>query len=171
MRRSAATILAAIAPDARPEDLVRPGHIFPIRARAGGVLMRSGHTEAAVDLARLSGLTPAGVICEIMNPDGSMSRLPDLEQFSERHGFGLISIADLIAHRSRTESLISNAVEAEMPTRHGAFRVYLFESPYYKSEHLALVLGDIRPGLSQDEPVLVRVHSECLTGEIGRAHV
>ncbi|MFH1377326.1 MAG: bifunctional 3,4-dihydroxy-2-butanone-4-phosphate synthase/GTP cyclohydrolase II [Planctomycetota bacterium] len=161
----AMTIKTAIAPDTTPDDIARPGHIFPIRARAGGVLMRAGHTEAAVDLARLSSLNPAGVICEIMNPDGSMARLPDLENFSKMHGFGLISIADLIAYRSKTESLVTNFVSAEMPTRHANFKVYLFESPFFKSEPLALTLGDIRPGFDQTEPALVRVHSECLTGE------
>ncbi len=159
----ATTILTAIADDAKPTDLVRPGHVFPIRAKKGGVLVRAGHTEGAVDLARIAGLKPAGVICEIMNDDGTMARLPDLERFAATHGLRIVTIADIIAYRLRKERLVRRAVETTIPTRYGGeFRAIAYENDVDFHEHLALVKGDIGP----DEPVLVRVHSECLTGDV-----
>ncbi len=154
-------ILRAVAPEARAEDFRRPGHVFPLRARRGGVLERGGHTEAAVDLARLAGLEPAGVVCEIMNPDGSMARMPELTEVARQHGLLMITIADLIAHRRSCEQVRRRA-EARIPTRFGQFRAIAYESPADGLEHLALVRGDPegRPG------VLVRVHSECLTGDV-----
>ena len=143
-------------------DLARPGHIFPLRARPGGVLKRAGHTEAAVDLARLAGLDPAGVLCEIVNDDGSMSRVPDLERFCAEHDLLLISIADLIRHRSRTEQLVHRIGEATLPTPWGPFRCIAYRSSLEETEHLAFVQGDVGTG----DPVLVRVHSECLTGDV-----
>jgi 3,4-dihydroxy 2-butanone 4-phosphate synthase/GTP cyclohydrolase II len=143
-------------------DLARPGHIFPLRARPGGVLKRAGHTEASVDLARLAGLEPAGVLCEIVNDDGSMSRVPDLEVFCRQHGLLLVSIADLIRYRSRTEQLVHRVGEATIPTPWGPFHCIAYRSTLEETEHLAFVRGDVGSG----EPVLVRVHSECLTGDV-----
>jgi 3,4-dihydroxy 2-butanone 4-phosphate synthase / GTP cyclohydrolase II len=158
----AQTIRLLAAPGTRPDDLVRPGHVFPLRARPGGVLRRPGHTEAAVDLARLAGLTPAGVICEIVNDDGSMARLPALATFVDRHGLTLITIADLVAYRRRTEKQVELVAEARMPTRHGVFRALGYRATHDAAEHVALVFGDLDDG----QDVLVRVHSECLTGDV-----
>ena len=158
----AQTILTAIADMAGPEDLSRPGHIFPLRARAGGVLVRTGQTEGSVDLARLAGLKPAGVICEIMNEDGSMARMPQLKEFALRHGIRICSVADLVAYRLNHESLVRPVAEAKLPTWAGQFRVIAFENEIDGREHIALVKGEIKP----DEPVLVRVHSECLTSDV-----
>ncbi len=158
----ATTIATALAPDSKPRDLARPGHVFPIRAREGGVLARAGHTEAIVDFARLAGLEPAGVICEIMNDDGTMARLPQLEEMSERHGLKIVTIRDLIAYRCRHESLVTRVAEAKLPTRYGEFLVIAYRSSVDTNEHVALVKGDIVNG----NPVLVRVHSECLTGDV-----
>ena len=158
----ARTIQVAIHPSTRPADLRRPGHIFPLRARQGGVLKRAGHTEAAVDLARLAGLYPAGVICEIQNPDGSMARLPQLAAYAQRHGLRLISIADLIRYRLDTERFVRRQAEASLPSAFGDFRAIGFRNELDGSEHVALVKG--RPDQAQG-PVLVRVHSECLTGD------
>ncbi|MFH1977206.1 MAG: bifunctional 3,4-dihydroxy-2-butanone-4-phosphate synthase/GTP cyclohydrolase II [Pseudomonadota bacterium] len=159
----ATTILTAIADDAKSSDLVRPGHIFPLRARTGGVMVRSGQTEGSVDLARLAGLKPAGVICEIMDEDGSMARMPALEKFSEMHGMGICTIADLIEYRMRTESFVRRAAETIIPTSHaGEFRAIVYENDVDDFLHIAMVKGEIDPETS----VLVRVHSECLTGDI-----
>ncbi len=159
----ATTILTAIADDAKPGDLVRPGHIFPLRARKGGVTVRAGQTEGSVDLARLAGLKPAGVICEIMDDDGSMARMPSLEKFSEFHGIGICTIADLIEYRMQTESFVHRAVETVIPTAHaGEFKVIVYENDVDDLLHVALIKGEIDPG----KPVLVRVHSECLTGDV-----
>jgi 3,4-dihydroxy 2-butanone 4-phosphate synthase/GTP cyclohydrolase II len=158
----AATILTAVDPATKPSDLVRPGHVSPLRARDGGVLVRAGQTEAAVDLARIAGLTPAGVICEIMNEDGTMSRVPDLAAFAQRHAMPMVTIADLIKYRMRTEALVRRVATAALPTEHGDFRVTAFESGLDKETHVALVKGDIGDG----ENVLVRVHSRCLTGDV-----
>ncbi|HEX2774151.1 MAG TPA: bifunctional 3,4-dihydroxy-2-butanone-4-phosphate synthase/GTP cyclohydrolase II, partial [Micromonosporaceae bacterium] len=158
----AQTIRLLAAAGTRPDDLVRPGHVFPLRARPGGVLRRPGHTEAAVDLARMAGLTPAGVICEIVNDDGSMARLPDLATFVDKHGLTLITIADLIAYRRRTEKQVEHVAEARMPTRHGVFRALGYRATHDAAEHVALVYGDVGDG----QYVLVRVHSECLTGDV-----
>ena len=155
------TILTAIDDHSGAHDLVRPGHIFPLRARKGGVLVRTGQTEGSVDLARLAGLKPAGVICEIMNDDGSMARLPELKKFAAEHDLLIISIADIIEYRMRTESLVRKAVRAHLPTRYGDFEIIVYENQLDNLEHLALIKGD----LSGDEPVLVRVHSECFTGD------
>jgi 3,4-dihydroxy 2-butanone 4-phosphate synthase/GTP cyclohydrolase II len=158
----AQTVLAAIDPRTRPSDLARPGHMFPLRAVPGGVLVRAGQTEAAVDLARLAGLYPAGVICEVMDHDGRMARLPRLEEFCATHGLALITIKDLIQYRMRHERLVRKIAAANLPTRYGDFRIHAFESAIDKEHHVALVMGDITPG----ETVLVRVHSQCLTGDI-----
>jgi 3,4-dihydroxy 2-butanone 4-phosphate synthase/GTP cyclohydrolase II len=158
----AATILTAVDPKTVPSDLVRPGHVSPLRARDGGVLVRAGQTEAAVDLARIAGLSPAGVICEIMNADGTMSRVPELAKFAKRHKLLMITIADLIQYRMRTEALVRRVASAALPTDHGEFRVTAFESSLDKETHVALVKGDIGDG----EKVLVRVHSRCLTGDV-----
>jgi len=158
----AATVKAVLDPDTKPEDLARPGHMFPIRAREGGVLVRAGHTEAIVDLARFAGLYPAGVICEIMNEDGTMARLPQLEVMADKFGIKIVSIADLIVYRRRNEKLVERVAEAKFPTRYGEFVVIAYRSKVDPDEHVALVRGDI----SGDEPVLVRVHSECLTGDV-----
>ncbi len=155
------TIRVAVDPRTRPSDLVRPGHVFPLQAREGGVLARAGQTEAAVDLARLAGLTPAGVICEIMNEDGTMARMPQLEKFSHQHGIPILTIADLIQYRMKHERLVRKIEEADLPTRHGHFRICVFEDTIHGENHLALVKGTISP----DEPVLVRAHSQCLTGD------
>ena len=156
------TIKNLISPDARPEDFGSPGHMFPIAARPGGVLQRTGHTEAAVDLARLAGLYPAGVICEITRENGEMARLPDLMEFKEKHGLKLITIADLIAYRRKNEQLVSCEESVRLPTAFGDFQMYLYRSKTDNAEHLALVCGDVRG----KESVLVRVHSECLTGDV-----
>ncbi len=158
----AETVKAVIDPQTKPEDLVRPGHMFPLRAREGGVLARAGHTEAIVDLARLAGLYPAGVICEILNEDGSMARLPELEVMSEKLGIKIVTIADLIAYRYRHERLVHRVAEAKLPTPYGDFTVIAYKSETDPDEHVALVMGDV----ATDEPVLVRVHSQCLTGEV-----
>jgi 3,4-dihydroxy 2-butanone 4-phosphate synthase/GTP cyclohydrolase II len=158
----AATVLAAIDPKTRPADLARPGHMFPLRARSGGVLVRAGQTEAAVDLARIAGLYPAGVICEIVNMDGTMARVPDLSTFARRHKLLMITIADLINYRMRTEALVRRVAAADLPTEHGDFRVLAYESPIDRETHVALVRGEIGDG----ENVLVRVHSRCLTGDV-----
>ncbi|MCU0250062.1 MAG: bifunctional 3,4-dihydroxy-2-butanone-4-phosphate synthase/GTP cyclohydrolase II [Vicinamibacterales bacterium] len=158
----AATVAAAIDPATTPGDLSRPGHMFPLRARDGGVLVRAGQTEAAVDLARIAGLYPAGVICEIMNEDGSMARVPQLARFAKRHGILLITIADLIKYRMRTERMVRRVGEADLPTRHGQFRVFAYESLTDRETHVALVRGEIGEG----RDVLVRVHSRCLTGDV-----
>jgi len=156
------TVLTAIADDARPTDLVRPGHIFPLRARPGGVLRRVGQTEGSVDLARLAGLKPAGVICEIMNDDGTMARMRDLVEFGRRHDVKIVTIADLVNYRLRMEKLVRRAAEAVMPTRGaGDFRCIVYENDIDHIDHMALIKGEIRP----DAEVLVRVHSECLTGD------
>src|SRR6187401_3076739 len=157
-----ATVRAAIDPRTKPSDLARPGHIFPLRARDGGVLVRAGQTEAAVDLARSAGLMPAGVICEIMNDDGTMARVPALSKFARRHKLLMITIADLIRYRMRHEGLVTKVAEADLPTEHGPFRIHGFESVIDKETHLALVCGDISSG----DDVLVRVHSKCLTGDV-----
>jgi len=158
----AATVLAAIDPATRPGDLARPGHTFPLRARPGGVMVRAGQTEAAVDLARIAGLYPAGVICEIMNEDGTMARVPELTKFAKKHKLLMITIADLIKYRIRTESLVKRVASAKLPTEFGAFQICAFENQVDKQTHVALVLGDITDG----KDVLVRVHSQCLTGDV-----
>jgi 3,4-dihydroxy 2-butanone 4-phosphate synthase / GTP cyclohydrolase II len=158
----ARTVLTAIDPEARPRDLARPGHMFPLRAVQGGVLVRAGQTEAAVDLSRLAGLTPSGVICEVMDEDGTMARLPRLLEFCQRHDLKLITIRDLIAYRMRNERLIRKIAEANLPTHYGPFRIHAFESAIDHEHHVALVMGDVTSG----DPVLVRVHSQCLTGDI-----
>jgi 3,4-dihydroxy 2-butanone 4-phosphate synthase/GTP cyclohydrolase II len=158
----AKTVKAVVDLATKPDDLVRPGHIFPLRAREGGVLVRAGQTEAIVDLAKLAGLYPAGVICEIMNEDGTMARLPELEIIADKFGIKIISVADLIAYRRRHEKLVHRVAEAKLPTRYGEFTAIAYKSDTDPDEHLALVMGDIR----DDEPVLVRVHSECLTGDV-----
>jgi 3,4-dihydroxy 2-butanone 4-phosphate synthase/GTP cyclohydrolase II len=158
----ATTILTAIADDAKPSDIARPGHVFPLRARPGGVLRRAGQTEGSVDLARLAELKPAGVICEIMNDDGTMARMPDLIEFSRHHGVKIVSIADLIQYRLRVEKLVRRAAVATMPTRAGGeFKCIVYENDIDHIDHMALVKGEIGP----DDAVLVRVHSECLTGD------
>jgi 3,4-dihydroxy 2-butanone 4-phosphate synthase/GTP cyclohydrolase II len=158
----ARTVLAAVDPATKPEDLARPGHMFPLRARSGGVLERAGQTEAAVDLARLAGLYPAGVICEVMNEDGTMARVQQLERFCEEHGIRMITVRDLIQHRMRAERLVRKIAEANLPTGYGGFRIHAFESAIDGQHHVALVMGEVRT----EEPVLVRVHSQCLTGDI-----
>ena len=159
----ARTIAIAINPTSQPEDLTRPGHIFPIRAKEGGVLKRAGHTEAAVDLCRLSGLTPAGVICEIQNPDGSMARLPELREYAKKHNLKLISIADLISYRLQHDRFVYREAICQLPTQFGQFEVYAYRNQLDNTEHLAIVKGD--PNTFKDEPVMVRMHSECLTGD------
>jgi 3,4-dihydroxy 2-butanone 4-phosphate synthase/GTP cyclohydrolase II len=161
-RDRARTIQVLIDPKSRPDDLVRPGHIFPLRAKEGGVLRRPGHTEAGVDLARLAGLEPAAVICEIMKPDGTMARLPDLIEFAQRFGLKIITIADLIKYRLNTETLFTREGSATLPTRYGTFHAIAFTEKLTNVTHLALVMGDVDDG----RPVLVRVHSECLTGDV-----
>jgi 3,4-dihydroxy 2-butanone 4-phosphate synthase/GTP cyclohydrolase II len=161
----AATILAAVRDDASPGDVVTPGHVFPLRARRGGVLVRTGQTEGAVDLARLAGLKPAGVICEIMNDDGTMARLPDLEGFAAQHGLKIATVADLVQYRLRNDSLVHRVGEARLPTRlAGEFRAVVYRSDVDGGEHLALVRGDISP----HEPTLVRTHAEYLPGDVFR---
>ena len=158
----AATVTAAIDPATPPEGLSRPGHVFPLRAREGGVLERAGHTEAAVDLARLAGLYPAGVICEIMNPDGTMARRPELEEVARTHGLVMVTVEDLIRYRRRTEKLVERVAEVDLPTAFGKFRGIGYRSLVDGSTHLALVVGDV----TGTPDVLVRVHSECLTGDV-----
>jgi 3,4-dihydroxy 2-butanone 4-phosphate synthase/GTP cyclohydrolase II len=158
----AATVKAVLDPNTKPDDLARPGHMFPIRAKEGGVLVRAGHTEAIVDLAKFAGLYPAGVVCEIMNEDGTMARLPQLEAMADKFGIKIMSIADLIAYRRRHEKLVERVAEAKLPTRYGEFVVIAYRSKVDPDQHVALVKGDI----IGDEPVLVRVHSECLTGDV-----
>ncbi len=156
------TILTAVADDAKPEDLVQPGHVFPLRARRGGVLFRTGQTEGSVDLARLAGLKPAGVICEIMNEDGTMARMPDLKEFAKKHGLKIATIADIIAYRMRNESFVHMAAETVLPTPYGDFKAMAFVNDIDDYEHLALVMGEIDP----EKEILVRVHSQCLTGDV-----
>ncbi|MBN1367307.1 MAG: bifunctional 3,4-dihydroxy-2-butanone-4-phosphate synthase/GTP cyclohydrolase II [Dehalococcoidales bacterium] len=158
----AETVRVLVDPNTRPDDIVQPGHMFPLRARDGGVLVRAGHTEATVDLTRLAGLYPAGVCCEILNEDGTMSRLPQLEKLAEKFGFKIATISDLIAYRRRHEKLVHRVAEAKLPTKHGDFTAIAYKSDIDPEEHVAIVKGDV----NTDEPVLVRVHSECLTGEV-----
>jgi 3,4-dihydroxy 2-butanone 4-phosphate synthase/GTP cyclohydrolase II len=158
----AATVLAAINPRTRPSDLARPGHLWPLKARTGGVLVRAGQTEAAVDLSRIAGLYPAGVICEIMNDDGTMSRVPELTKFAKRHKLLMITVADLIQYRMRTEALVHRVGAADLPTVNGDFHVIAFESAIDRETHVALVKGEVGDG----ENILVRVHSRCLTGDV-----
>jgi 3,4-dihydroxy 2-butanone 4-phosphate synthase / GTP cyclohydrolase II len=155
----ATTILTAVDPKTRPQDLARPGHIFPLRARAGGVLMRPGQTEASVDMSRIAGLYPAGVVCEIMNPDGTMARMPELEKFAQEHDLKIISVAELVRYRIRKETLVRRAVETDMQTVYGRFRAIAFENVINGEVHLAMVMGDV----TTPEPVLVRVHTENVT--------
>jgi len=157
----ARTVRAAMARDARPSDLTRPGHVFPLIAKPGGVLRRTGQTEGSVDLARLAGLEPAGVICEIMNDDGTMARMPDLHAFAQQHGLRILTVADLIKYRLRTESHVVRGAEASVPSAFGDFRAVVFKNEIDHVDHVAFVRGEIRAG----EPTLVRVHSECLTGD------
>lgn len=156
------TVLALIDPKTRPSELGRPGHIFPLKARDGGVLRRTGHTEATVDLARLAGFEPAGVLVEILNEDGTMARLPQLREIAKRFNLKLVSIADLVAYRLRTERLVDRLVEVQLPTEHGDFKLIAFKQSTTGEEHLALVKGEWK----EDEPVLVRVHSSCITGDV-----
>jgi len=159
----ATTILTAVAADCKPQDLVRPGHIFPLRAKGGGVIVRAGQTEGSVDLARLAGLKPAGVICEVLDEDGTMARMPALQKFGERHGVGICTIEDLIEYRMRTESFVHRAAETVIPTSvAGEFKAIVYENDIDQLLHIAMVKGEIDP----EKPVLVRVHSECLTGDI-----
>ena len=158
----AATILAMLDPAAKPEEFTRPGHLFPLRYHPGGVLARAGHTEAAVDLCEMVGLYPAGIVCEIMAEDGSMSRLPELERFADEHSLKILSIAQIIAQRRRTERLIERVAEARLPTRYGPFQAVAYKSHVDTGEHIALTIGE----WTEDEPVLVRIHSECLTGDV-----
>lgn len=158
----AQTIAVLTNPHSQPDDLMRPGHIFPLRAKEGGVLRRPGHTEAGVDLARLGGLSPAAVICEIMNEDGTMARLPELVEFKKRHNLILITIADLVRYRLNQETLFTRDASAVLPTKHGTFQMVAYTEKLTQVTHLALVMGSISP----DKPILVRVHSECLTGDV-----
>ena len=158
----AATVLAAISPQTTPGDLARPGHVSPLRARDGGVMVRAGQTEAAVDLSRMAGLYPAGVICEIMNEDGTMARVPELTKFARKHGLLMITIADLIQYRMRTERLVKRVAHAQLPTEHGDFEIFAYDNMVDSMTHVALVRGDIADG----KDVLVRVHSKCLTGDV-----
>lgn len=157
-----ATILAMLDPATKPDEFTRPGHIFPLRYHPGGVLARAGHTEAAVDLCEMVGMYPAGVICEVMAEDGTMSRLPQLEEFAEEHGLKILSIAQIIAQRRRTERLIERVAEARLPTRYGKFTAIAYKSHVDTGEHIALTIGE----WTADEPVMVRIHSECLTGDV-----
>ena len=157
----AQTILTAIHPETQENDLAKPGHVFPLRARKGGVLLRAGQTEASVDLARIAGLTPAGVICEIMNDDGSMSRSTELQKFCKNHDLKMITVADLIKYRLRTESFVKLIAEENLPTKFGLFKMLVFKSEIEQETHVALVFGNIQ----SNQPELVRVHSHCLTGD------
>ena len=161
----AITIKLAISPDAKPSDFVRPGHVFPLKARPGGVLERAGHTEASVDLARLAGLYPAGVICEIMKDDGTMARVPDLIEFAKKHNLKIITIADLIKYRLKRETLVERVATAHLPTPWGVFKIHAYKHKLTGEEQVALTMGEWK----EDEPVLVRVHSECLTGDVFRS--
>ena len=156
------TINKVLDPNVRPEDFNRPGHIFPLAAKKGGVLVRRGHTEAAVDLAELAGLYPAGVICEIMSDDGTMARMPELMKFSKEHNLKIITVADLVEYRRKNEIHITKAAEAEMPTKYGDFKIFGYENTLNNEHHVALVKGNVDDG----SPVLVRIHSECLTGDV-----
>ncbi|MDP2727472.1 MAG: bifunctional 3,4-dihydroxy-2-butanone-4-phosphate synthase/GTP cyclohydrolase II, partial [Dehalococcoidia bacterium] len=156
------TIKAVLDPNTRPEDIARPGHIFPLRSKEGGVLVRTGQTEASVDLARLAGLYPAGVICEIMKEDGTMARMPHLEVFSQEHGIKIVSVAQLIEYRLRNDTLIHRVAEAKLPTAYGDFVAIAYKSEVDANHHVAMVRGDV----ATDDPILVRVHSECLTGDV-----
>jgi 3,4-dihydroxy 2-butanone 4-phosphate synthase/GTP cyclohydrolase II len=158
----AETVKAAIDPNTRPQDLLRPGHLFPLRARKGGVLKRAGQTEASVDLAAIAGMSPAAVICEIMNEDGTMARMPDLHQFAMHHGLKIISVADIIKYRMQHEKHVHCLASPRLPTPYGEFRVYAYKSDITGEEHVAIVMGEI----AEDDPVLVRVHSSCLTGDV-----
>jgi 3,4-dihydroxy 2-butanone 4-phosphate synthase/GTP cyclohydrolase II len=158
----AATVRALVDPATRPDGLRRPGHMFPLRSQRGGVLKRAGHTEAAVDLTRLGGLRPAGVLCEIMDDDGEMARMPRLRRFAREHTLGIITVADLIAYRMSTEKLVERVAGPLLPTAYGAFRIYAYRNHVTGEEHIALVMGDVDP----EVPTLVRVHSQCLTGDI-----
>jgi len=162
----AITIKLAISPNAKPSDFVRPGHVFPLKARPGGVLERAGHTEASVDLARLAGLYPAGVICEIMKDDGTMARLPDLMEFAKKHNLKIITIADLIKYRLRKETLVEKVATAHLPTPWGIFKIHAYKHKLTGGEQVALTMGEWK----EDEAVLVRVHSECLTGDVFRSY-
>ncbi len=161
----ATTIKLALSPDAKPTDFIRPGHVFPLKARPGGVLERAGHTEASVDLAKLAGLYPAGVICEIMKEDGTMARLPDLIEFAKRHNLKIITIADLIRYRLKKERLVEKEATAHLPTPWGTFRIHAYRHKLTGEEQVALAMGE----WEEEEPVLVRVHSECLTGDVFRS--
>jgi 3,4-dihydroxy 2-butanone 4-phosphate synthase/GTP cyclohydrolase II len=161
-RDRAATIRAMVDPNAKPEEFSRPGHLFPLRYHPGGVLARAGHTEATIDLCNMAGLYPAGVVCEIMNDDGTMARMPDLEVFAEKHGLKILSIAQIIAHRRRHEKLIERVAEARLPTKYGEFTAIAYKSSVDVGEHIALTMGK----WEADEPILVRIHSECLTGDV-----
>lgn len=158
----ATTILTAINPKTRPSDLARPGHIFPLRARSGGVLMRAGQTEASVDLARLAGLYPGGVICEVMNDDGTMARIPELMEVAKQHNLKIVTVADIIAYRLRNETFVKQVAEAEFPTTFGDFKIVVFENLLDKDHHIALVKGDIDP----QKPVMVRVHSQSTVEDV-----
>ena len=158
----AATVKAMLDPESRPGDFTRPGHMFPLRYHPGGVLARPGHTEAIVDLCNLAGLYPAGIVCEMMDDDGTMSRLPQLEQFADTHGLKILSIAQIVAHRRHSERLIERVAETRLPTRYGQFRAIGYRSYFDQGEHIALTTGEWEPG----DPVLVRIHSECLTGDV-----
>jgi 3,4-dihydroxy 2-butanone 4-phosphate synthase/GTP cyclohydrolase II len=158
----ATTILTAVDDDTTPADIARPGHIFPLRARDGGVMVRIGQTEGSVDLARLAGLKPAAVICEIMDDDGTMARMPSLEKFSEEHGIGICTVADLVEYRTRNESFVHRAAETVVPTLHGDFKIVAYENDVDDLLHIAMVKGEVDP----EKPILVRVHSECMTGDI-----
>jgi len=160
------TIQVAIDPGSKPQDLRRPGHVFPLRAKPGGVLQRVGQTEASVDLARMAGLLPAGVICEILNEDGTMARRPELEAFAQRHGLKFVTVAQIISHRLKTERLVHRVAEANLPTAFGDFRVIAYQNDVDRREHVALVKGDV----TGREDVLVRMHSECLTGDVFHSH-
>ena len=158
----AATVQALVDPETQPADLARPGHIFPLRAQEGGVLVRAGQTEASVDLARMAGVTPAGIVCEIMNDDGTMARMPQLEVVAFEHGLNIVSVAQIIAYRLEHERLVERVAEARLPTAYGLAKTVAYKATVDSAEHVALVFGDV----STDEPVLVRVHSECLTGDV-----
>jgi 3,4-dihydroxy 2-butanone 4-phosphate synthase/GTP cyclohydrolase II len=158
----ARTVQVLVDPETRTEDILMPGHMFPLRARDGGVLVRAGQTEAAIDLARLAGLYPAGVLCEIMNEDGTMARMPQLEVFADKFELKIVSVADLIAYRHRHEKLVHRVAETKLPTRYGEFIAIAYKSDIDTDEHLALVMGDV----TTDEPVLIRAHSECCTGDV-----
>ena len=158
----AATVLAMLDPTTEPEDLAKPGHLFPLSYEEGGTLVRAGQTEGSVDLAKLAGLYPAAVICEIMGEDGTMARMPQLEEFTTRHGVNIVSVAQIIAYRRLHEKMVEMVADARLPTMYGEFKAVAFKSDVDSAEHLALVMGDV----STDEPVLIRVHSECLTGDV-----